>query len=80
MSEKYDNTNKGVLYVNDYKAEGDERPDWTGKLNVQGKEWKLAAWSRDSKKGNKFLSLSLKDPAEVGPRKQQSKPQEDPAF
>ena len=76
MSEKYDNTNSGVLFKNDEKAEGDKKPNYTGKLNVQGKDWRLAAWVRESKSGTKFLSLSLSEPKE-----KQSKPQaEDPAF
>jgi uncharacterized protein (DUF736 family) len=75
MSEKYDNTNSGVLFKNDEKAEGDKKPNYTGKLNVQGKDWRLAAWVRESKAGTKFLSLSLSEPKE-----KQSKPQEDPAF
>ena len=37
MSEKeYDNTNRGAMFVNSYKEEGDNRPDFTGNVNVDG--------------------------------------------
>lgn len=57
----YDNTNKGVLFRNDKKG-NDKAPDYTGKLNVQGKDWALAAWVKESKAGTKFLSMSLSEP------------------
>lgn len=61
MNKTYDNTNRGVLFKNDKK--GNERaPDYTGKLNVTGKDWSLAAWIKESKSGTKFLSISLSEP------------------
>jgi len=38
---EYDNTNKGVLFRNNEKGEGDKKPDYTGKLNVNGKDFRL---------------------------------------
>jgi uncharacterized protein (DUF736 family) len=58
MSEKYDNTNRGVLFRQE--KEQDNHPDYTGKINVQGKDFLLAAWIKTSKKGTKFMSLSVK--------------------
>lgn len=60
---EYDDTNRGVLFRND-KGGNEKRPDYTGEINVDGKELRLAAWLRESKKGTKFLSLSVsaKDP------------------
>jgi uncharacterized protein (DUF736 family) len=57
----YDNTNKGVLFKNDKKG-NEKAPDYTGKLNVEGKDWSLAAWVKESKTGTKFLSISLSPP------------------
>lgn len=57
----YDNTNKGVLFKNDKKG-NEKAPDYTGKLNVGGKEWSLAGWKKESKAGTTFLSLSISEP------------------
>jgi uncharacterized protein (DUF736 family) len=55
----YDNTNSGVLFAND-KREKDTHPNMTGKINVDGVDYWLSAWTKTSKNGNKFLSLSVK--------------------
>ena len=39
----FDNTNRGTLFPND-KANNPKRPDYTGIINVEGKEYKLSAW------------------------------------
>jgi uncharacterized protein (DUF736 family) len=59
---EYDNTNKGVLFRNQEKGEGDKKPDYTGKLNVGGKDYRLAGWLRESKSGSKFLSIAISEP------------------
>ena len=61
MSEQeYDNTNRGAMFVNSYKEDGDNRPDFTGQLDVEGVEYKIAGWKRTSeKKGTRFISLSV---------------------
>lgn len=51
-----DFTNSGFLFKNDKKTE-EKQPDYTGKLNIDGTEYKLAGWLRDTKDGRKFLSL-----------------------
>lgn len=55
----YDNTNSGAIFKND-KQGNEKRPDYTGKLNVEGKDFYVSAWVKDGKEGSKFLSLSLK--------------------
>lgn len=65
----YDNTNGGALFKNDDK-QGDKSPDYRGTLNVDGVEYWLNAWIKVSKKGTKFMSLSVKskqDRPQVGP-------------
>lgn len=71
MSQQYDNTNRGVLFKNDKKQEGDKLPNYTGKIDVNGTEFKLAAWIKDGKKG-KFMSLSISTPQEMAPEKRQN--------
>ena len=61
----YDNTNKGALFKNTRK-EGEKHPDYRGEINVNGVDLEIAAWLRESKKGQKYLSLS------VGPKWQGS--------
>ena len=63
---EYDNTNHGSLFKND-KGGNEARPDYTGTLNVEGKEYRLAAWIKVSQKtGNKFLSLTVQSREEQG--------------
>lgn len=59
---EYDNTNRGVLFPND-KQGNDARPDYTGKINVDGVEKRLAAWVTESKSGNvsQFLKITVSD-------------------
>lgn len=57
--QEYDNTNKGTLFKND-KGGNEARPDYTGSIDVEGKQYRLAAWIKVSQKtGNKFLSLTV---------------------
>lgn len=56
----FDNTNRGVLFVNDKKEPGDKKPDRTGSLNVDGVEYFIDGWIRKSQAGATFLSLSVK--------------------
>ena len=59
---KFDDTNRGALFKNDYKEQGDNKPDLTGKLNVEGKSYRIAAWEKTSDAGKNYLSLQLTDP------------------
>lgn len=61
---QYDNTNRGVLFKND-KREQDNHPHYRGSINVNGEEFWLSAWLKESEKG-KFMSLSVK-PKEDAP-------------
>ena len=72
MSGDYDNTNTGALFKND--KQGNEKwPDYRGSINVGGDEYWLNAWLKTSKKGEKFMSLSVK------PKDEQAKPKQQPA-
>jgi len=54
----FDNTNTGALFKND-KGDNPNRPDYRGNLDVGGTEYWISAWLKTSKKGQKFMSLSV---------------------
>lgn len=56
----YDNTDRGALFRND-RREGNQ-PEYTGKINVGGTEYRLAAWVRESNAGRKYFSLAVSFP------------------
>jgi hypothetical protein len=61
---QYDNNNKITVFKND-KQGNDQRPDMTGKVNVEGKEFYVSLWTRTPNNGgDKFLSGQIK-PVEV---------------
>ena len=65
---KYDNTNSGILSRND-RRESDKHPEFTGTLNVEGTEYRLAAWVRERKDGSgKFFSLKVTPKEERAPK------------
>lgn len=61
----HDNTNKGVLF-NEKEVKSDKHPIMTGKLNVEGKDYRIAAWEKTSRDGlSTFLSLAISEPKVV---------------
>ena len=58
MSKEYDNTNSGALFRNDRK-EKETQPDLRGKINVDGRDFYISAWSKQSDKAGKYMSLAL---------------------
>ena len=72
----YDKTNKGILSKND-RREKDTHPEYTGTINVDGKDYWLSAWVKERNDGSgKFFSLSVK-PKE---QKEQAKPAKAPTV
>ncbi len=62
MSEqKYDETNRGAIFKNDYKQK-DTQPDYRGKINVDGVEKEISLWVKTSKEGKSFFSASISEP------------------
>ena len=61
MSKDFDNTNTGILSRNE-KRSSDKAPEFTGKINVGGTDYRLAAWVRERKDGSgKFFSLKVSE-------------------
>jgi len=56
---EYDNTNRGVLFRNQKKQAGDNRPDYTGRINVNGVDAFISGWVKESRAGDKFLSIAV---------------------
>ncbi|PJZ57713.1 DUF736 family protein [Leptospira barantonii] len=52
---------KGSLFSNATK-EKETQPDYTGKVLLDGKTYRLAGWIRKSATGKNYLSLSLSEP------------------
>jgi hypothetical protein len=70
---EYDNTNRGVMFKND-QGGNPKRPQYRGSINVDGTDYNLSAWVRESKKdGSKFLSLTV-EPKQGAPRKDDELP------
>jgi uncharacterized protein (DUF736 family) len=57
----FDDTNRGVLFQEQEKK-SEKAPDYTGKLDVEGTEYRIAGWQRIGKSGKPFLSLSISIP------------------
>lgn len=63
----FDNTNRGSLFKNEKKTE-EKHPDMSGSINIEGVEYWISSWTKTSKAGTKFMSLSVR------PKQEQSKP------
>ena len=66
---------EGTLFQND-KQGNDKRPDYTGKINVNGTDYRLSAWIREGQKG-KFMSGSVEPFQQAGrqaPQQRQADP------
>jgi len=58
MTQQYDNELRGALFKNNKRTE-ERQPQYTGNVQVEGREYWLSAWVKESKTGTKFFSLSL---------------------
>ena len=81
MSKQYDNTNTGVLFINDRK-EKDTQPTRKGSINVEGKEYWLSGWDKQTSRGDTIsLSIQAKDGTQqVAAKAQEAKREVEPAF
>jgi uncharacterized protein (DUF736 family) len=68
--------NSGALFKNDKKA-NEKAPDYKGKCVVDGVEKEVAAWVKEAKNGNKYLSLQFSEPYKKPDNKGKYEPKED---
>lgn len=57
MADKYDNS--GSLFRNEKKA-SEKHPDYSGSIMINGVDYWLSGWVKESKTGKKFFYLSVK--------------------
>jgi len=62
---QYDNTNRGSIWKNERKREGKQDADFTGTLNVDGKEYWVNAWRRKDGASARAPALSFSIRAKV---------------
>lgn len=53
--------NFGAIFKNDKKT-SDKAPDYKGKINVEGKEWSIACWVKQSQNGTSYFSCKIEEP------------------
>ena len=61
---EFDNSNRGSLFKNDKKTE-DRHPDMSGSINIDGTEYWISGWKKQSKAGTGFISLSVRPKEQV---------------
>lgn len=76
----FDNTNRGSIWKNERK-ETEKHPDFTGSINVEGKEFWLNAWKRKpgAKENSPALTFSV-NPKTAGGGAPKPKVDEDIPF
>ena len=57
----YDNTNTIIAFRND-KEGNEKKPDYKGKVNVDGIEKEIALWIGQTKNGNEMLKGKVTEP------------------
>lgn len=73
MAQQYDNNNTGMLHRNHRREDGSKQPDMTGFINIEGVEYWVSGWTRDTPRGGKldqagvtkFVSLAVKPKEEA---------------
>ncbi len=59
----FDPTNRGAVFF-EKEVKSENHPTLTGKLNVEGKEYRIAMWDKTSRNGDQFFSIAISEPKE----------------
>ena len=62
MSEYKPKDNSFKLWKNQYKKEGDKKPDYTGNGVFSGDTKDVSLWINEDKNGDRYLSGLLREP------------------
>ena len=52
----------GILFNDGPQEEGSNKPQFTGRIMIEGKLWRLAGWPKQGQSGKRFLSLKASEP------------------
>ena len=55
---EYDNTNKVAIFKHDQKG-NEKAPSYKGTLNVEGKDYTISLWVKESEKAGKYFQGSI---------------------
>ena len=69
---EYSNENRGALFRNQKKST-EKHPEYNGSINVNGVDYWISGWLKESQQGTKYMSLS------VNPKEQMEAQQPKPA-
>jgi len=61
----------GGFFPNKYKEDGDNKPDITAPVTINGEKMRLAGWKKTSKRGLPYVSLAFKEAEDSGAASQQ---------
>jgi uncharacterized protein (DUF736 family) len=53
--------NTGAIFKNDKKT-AENQPEYRGKMMVDGQQWEISLWVRESAAGVKYFSAAIKEP------------------
>lgn len=56
----YDNTNRGVAFLNDKKG-NTQAPDYKGTGNYDGVDFEFSIWNKKARDGKEFMSFSFQE-------------------
>lgn len=79
MSSRQPRDNAGALFKNKRKKK-DTHPDYQGECVIEGREFFVSGWARESAQGTRYTSLAFKakgpKPPYVAPKSSNPKPRE----
>ena len=54
--------NTGSAFTNDYKEDGDNKPDYKGQVNVEGVLFDIAIWESETNDGKPYKYIKVSEP------------------